>query len=149
MVERRIYPPIWLLVGLIAIFALNEWYPGVRFTGIAGQAAGGVAILVGLLLLVVANGLFTRAGTDVIPFRNVSTLVTHGVYRYSRNPMYLGMVLVLAGCAVTVGALTALAVPVLFVLIIDRRFIRAEEQMLSELFPEEYAAYCARVRRWV
>jgi len=149
MVERRIYPPIWLLIGLIAVFALNEWYPGVRFTGLAGQVAGGAAILVGLLLLVVANGLFTRAGTDVIPFRNVSTLVTHGVYRYSRNPMYLGMVLVLAGCAVTVGAATALAVPVLFALIIDRRFIRAEEQLLRGLFPEEYAAYCARVRRWI
>ncbi len=149
MVKRRIYPPIWLLFGLIAVFALNEWYPGLRFTGLAGQIIGGAAILVGLLLLVIANGLFTRAGTDVIPFRNVSTLVTHGVYRYSRNPMYLGMVLVLAGCAVTVGAVTALAVPVLFALIIDRRFIRAEEQMLRELFPEEYAAYCARVRRWV
>ena len=149
MVKRRIYPPIWLLFGLIAVFALNEWYPGLRFTGLAGQIIGGAAILVGLLLLVIANGLFTRAGTDVIPFRNVSTLVTHGVYHYSRNPMYLGMVLVLAGCAVTVGAVTALAVPVLFALIIDRRFIRAEEQMLRELFPEEYAAYCARVRRWV
>lgn len=149
MVQRVIYPPIWLLFGLIAVFMLNQWYPGLRFTGVAGQVVGGAIILAGLLLLVVANGLFTRAGTGVIPFRNVSTLVTHGVYRYSRNPMYLGMVLVLAGCAVTVGAATALVVPVLFVLIIDRRFIRAEEQMLHELFPEEYAAYCARVRRWV
>lgn len=149
MIQRTIFPPIWLLFGLIAVFMLNEWYPGIRFTGVAGRVIGGAAILAGLLLLVVANGLFTRAGTDVIPFRNVSTLVTHGVYRYSRNPMYLGMVLVLAGCAVTVGAATALAVPVLFAVIIERRFIRAEEQMLRELFPGEYAAYCARVRRWL
>ena len=149
MVKRIIYPPIWLLLGLIAIFALNELYPGLRFTSLAGQLAGGLLILVGLLLLVSANGLFVRAGTDVIPFRNVSVLITDGVYRYSRNPMYLGMFAVLLGCAVTVGASTALAVPLLFALVVEIRFIRPEEDMLRQLFPDEYPAYCARVRRWL
>lgn len=149
MVKRIIYPPIWLLLGLIAIFALNELYPGLRFTSLAGQLAGGVLILLGLLLLVSANGLFVRAGTDIIPFRNVSALITDGVYRYSRNPMYLGMFAVLLGCAVTVGASTALVVPLLFALVVEIRFIRPEEDMLRQLFPDEYPAYCARVRRWL
>ena len=106
-------------------------------------------ILLGLLALVSANGLFVRAGTDVIPFRNVSALVTTGVFRFTRNPMYLGMVLVLLGCAVTVGAATALIIPPLFMVIVELRFIRPEEAMLRELFPEEYPAYCQRVRRWL
>ncbi len=106
-------------------------------------------ILVGLLLLVSANGLFVRAGTDVIPFRNVNALVTHGIYRYTRNPMYLGMTAVLLGCAVTVGATLALPVPLVFAIIVEYRFIRPEEQMLRRQFPEEYPAYCARVRRWL
>ena len=110
---------------------------------------GGLLILIGLLLLVSANGLFVRAGTDVIPFRKVSALVTDGVYRYTRNPMYLGMVAVLLGCAVTVGATTTLPVPLVFAIIVEYRFIRPEEQMLQRLFPEEYSAYCARVRRWL
>ena len=103
----------------------------------------------GLLLLVAANGLFVRAGTEVIPFRPVSSLVTGGVYRLSRNPMYLGMALVLLGCALTVGALSALAIPPAFVAIVQVRFIHHEERMLQGLFPEEYPAYCARVRRWL
>ena len=149
MVKRFIYPPVWLLLGLIAIFTLNETYPGFRFTSLAGQLGGGLLILVGLLLLVSANGLFVRAGTDPIPFRNVSALVTNGVYRYTRNPMYLGMAAVLLGCAVTVGATLALPVPLVFAIILEYRFIRPEEQMLRRLFPEEYPAYCARVRRWL
>ncbi len=149
MVTRFIYPPIWLLFGLVATFFLNEYFPGARFTSLAGQLAGGLIIVVGLLLLVSANGLFTRAGTDVIPFRNVTTLVTDGVFRYTRNPMYLGMALVLLGCAVTVGAATSLVIPPLFMVIVQYRFILAEEAMLHGLFPEEFPAYCARVRRWL
>ena len=149
MVKRFIYPPIWLVFGLVAIFALNEFYPGPRFTSDFAQVAGGVLILVGLLLLVFAGGLFKKAGTDLIPFRNVSALVTTGIYRYTRNPMYLGMVSVLLGCVVTVGSVLALCVPVLCVVIIEVRFIRPEESMLRELFPKEYPAYCNRVRRWI
>jgi protein-S-isoprenylcysteine O-methyltransferase Ste14 len=96
-----------------------------------------------------ANGLFVRAGTNVIPFREVSSLVTSGVYRYTRNPMYLGMALVLLGCAVTVGVASALLIPVLFMVIIELRFIRPEERMLQGLFPQDYPAYCTRVRRWI
>jgi protein-S-isoprenylcysteine O-methyltransferase Ste14 len=149
MVKRVIYPPVWLVLGLIGVFALNESYPLIRFTSLASQIAGGVLIVAGLLLLVSANGLFVRAGTDVIPFKDVSSLVTSGVYRFSRNPMYLGMVLVLLGCAVTVGAASALPVPLLFAIIVEVRFIRHEERMLQGLFPAEYPAYCARVRRWL
>tara|TARA_R110002124_G_scaffold85371_3_gene221537 strand:+ start:3056 stop:3505 length:450 start_codon:yes stop_codon:yes gene_type:complete len=149
MVKRIIYPPIWLLFGLIAIFACNEYFPGPRFTSLTWQIVGGAVIVIGLVLLVTANGLFTRAGTGVIPFRNVSALVTGGIYRYTRNPMYLGMLAVLSGCAVTVGAATALLVPPLFAVIIEVRFIRPEENMLRGMFPQDYPAYCERVRRWL
>ncbi len=149
MVKRVIYPPIWLVFGVIAVFVCNEFFPGVRFTGLASQVVGGVIILVALLLLVNAGGLFTKAGTDLVPFKNVTTLVTDGVYRYSRNPMYLGMALVLLGTAITVGAATALAVPVVFMVIIEFRFIRPEETMLEGLFPDTFPAYCQQVRRWL
>jgi protein-S-isoprenylcysteine O-methyltransferase Ste14 len=149
MVKRIIYPPIWLVFGLVAIFACNEYCPGPRFTSLTWQGIGGVLILIGLVLLVVANGLFTRAETGVIPFRNVSALVTEGIYRYTRNPMYLGMLAVLLGCALTVGATAALFVPPIFAVIIEFRFIRPEEAMLRGLFPQDYPAYCERVRRWL
>lgn len=148
-VRRLIYPPVWLVFGLVAVFALNEFLPGPRFASLLWQIVGGAIILGGLALLVLANGRFTRADTGVIPFRGVRQLVTGGVYRLSRNPMYLGMALVLLGCAVTVGSATALAVAPLFAAVIEWRFIRAEEAMLHALFREQYADYCSRVRRWL
>lgn len=148
MVKRVIYPPMWLVFGIVAVFALNETAPGPRFAGLASQVGGGVLLVIGLGLLVIAGGLFKRAGTDLVPFKNVTALVTTGVYRYTRNPMYLGMALVLLACAVTVGASTALAVPLAFMLIIEWRYIRPEEALLRGLFPQEFPAYCQRVRRW-
>lgn len=149
MVKRVIYPPVWLVFGLVAIFALNQYAPVVRFTSVEGQAAGGLFILLGLALLVTAGGLFKQADTDMIPFRNVTALVTTGVYRYTRNPMYLGMAALLLGTAITVGAATALAIPFIFMLIIQLRFILPEEEMLRQIFPEDFPAYCQRVRRWL
>ena len=149
MVKRVIYPPIWLVFGLVVIFALNELMPGMRFTSSAFQILGGVVIFLGLLLLLLAGGLFKRAGTDLVPFKNVSALVTTGIYRLTRNPMYLGMTAILLGCALTVGAALALLVPPVFMVIIELRFIRPEEAMLRELFPEDFPQYCARVRRWL
>lgn len=148
-VKRVIYPPMWLAFGIVTQFVCNEYLPGARFTSTAGQVAGSVILLAGLAMLVVAGGLFKQADTDLIPFKDVRALVTSGVYRFTRNPMYLGMALVLLGCAVVVGAATAFLVPVVFAMIIQFRFILPEEQMLIALFPEEFPAYCRRVRRWI
>lgn len=140
---------MWLAFGIVAEFALNEFLPGIYFATTAGQIVGGAILVAGLAMLVVAGGLFKQADTDLIPFKDVSALVTTGVYRYTRNPMYLGMALVLLGCAVTVGAATAFIIPPLFMVIIHYRFILPEEQMLRELFPQEFPAYCTQVRRWI
>ncbi|MEH6569855.1 MAG: isoprenylcysteine carboxylmethyltransferase family protein [Halioglobus sp.] len=149
MVKRIIYPPVWMVFGLITIFALNELFPGPRFTSIEAQVVGGVFIFLGLILLVIAGGLFKQAGTDLVPFKNVSALVTTGVYRFTRNPMYLGMTAVLLGTSITVGAFTALPIPAVFMLIIQFRFILPEEEMLRGIFPQDFPAYCSRVRRWI
>lgn len=148
-VKRIIYPPVWLALGIITQFVCNEYYPVYRFTSALWQMLGGVLLVAGMALLVIAGGMFKRADTDMIPFREVSSLVTGGVYRLSRNPMYLGMALVLLGCAVTVGVVSALLVPPLFMIIIQHRFILPEEAMLRQLFPEAFPAYCQRVRRWL
>jgi len=149
MVKRIIYPPVWLVLGLGSIFAFNELMPGPRFTSFWGQVLGGVVIFVGLVLLLLAGNLFKRAGTDLIPFKDVSALVTTGIYRYTRNPMYLGMAALLLGCAITVGSSLALLITPAFMAIIRLRFIGAEEEMLRGLFPEEFPGYCTRVRRWL
>jgi len=149
MVKRIIYPPIWLVFGFVAIFSLNELSIGPRFTSFESQLIGGIIIFFGLMLLLLAGGLFKRAGTDLVPFKNVSALVTTGVYRMTRNPMYLGMATVLLGTAITVGLAVAIVVPIAFMVIIQFRFILPEENMLRDIFPTEFPEYCQRVRRWL
>lgn len=147
--RRLIYPPIWLVIGLVTIFVLSEFLPMARFNSNFATGLGSFAILVGLVLLVHAGGMFKAAETDLIPFQNVTTLVTTGVYQVTRNPMYLGMALVLLGTSITVGAYAGLFVAPIFMAIIEYRFIRPEEVMLRELFGEEFDAYCKIVRRWL
>jgi protein-S-isoprenylcysteine O-methyltransferase Ste14 len=147
--KRIIYPPVWVVIGLIAIFTLDEYLPLARFTGSFGWYLGGFAIVIGLIMLVHAGGSFKVAETDLVPFKNVTSLVTGGVYRVTRNPMYLGMALVLLGTAITVGAFSALFVPPIFMAIIELRFIRPEEEMLAGIFGEDFAIYCKNVRRWI
>ena len=76
-------------------------------------------------------------------------LVVTGLYRFTRNPMYLGMTLVLLGTAITVGAFSSLFVPPVFMAVIEYRFIRPEEAMLREQFGEQFDSYCRNVRRWI
>ncbi len=147
--QRLIYPPVWLVIGLIVIFCLDQYFPLARFTGQAAMAIGSLAIVIGLLLLVLAGGLFKQADTEMIPFREVRALVTTGVYRYTRNPMYLGMALILLGVACTTGIASGLLVVPVFMAIIEFRYIRPEEQMLRGIFGEEFEVYCQKVRRWL
>jgi protein-S-isoprenylcysteine O-methyltransferase Ste14 len=113
-----------------------------------------VALAVGLAGVGIAlSGVvsFVRARTTVNPMKPMKTsaLVTTGVYRFSRNPMYVGVLFVLIAWAVILSVAWVLAGPVVFVLYMERFQIAPEERALSDLFGEEYAAYKARVRRWL
>jgi protein-S-isoprenylcysteine O-methyltransferase Ste14 len=108
-------------------------------------AVGGVGVcLAGVLE-------FRRARTTVNPLRTggASALVTDGIYRLTRNPMYLGFALVLLGWALYLEHPVALLGVPAFVLWIDRMQIPHEERALVALFGEEFARYCDRVRRWL
>jgi protein-S-isoprenylcysteine O-methyltransferase Ste14 len=110
----------------------------------------GVALLAGgLALTVAADAQFKRVHTEIHPFGRPSALVTGGVFRVSRNPMYLGMAAALVGLALLLGSVAALLVPPLFALLLTVRFIAHEERALAERFGTDYVAYARRVRRWL
>src|SRR5208337_2720588 len=97
---------------------------------------GIVFILIGLYLELAADGAFHRAGTTVTPYDESQALITQGVFRFSRNPMYLGFALLLFGAAGLFGTLTPFLVTPVFMILIERRFIRGEEAMLEHTFGE-------------
>jgi len=149
--ELRIPPPVVGLIvaaGMWAIAQVSPRFPMpglVRLLVAAGLLAAGVAIaLAGVVS-------FRRARTTVNPLKPETTaaLVASGVYSFTRNPMYLGMLSVLFAWAVFLASPWALAGPVLFALYITRFQILPEERVLSRLFAEHFAAYRKRVRRWL
>ena len=147
--KRRILPPVWLVLTLMAEYALHRWLPLTELLAAPWKYSGVVLMLLGIAMAATAANLFKRADTPVIPFERSTALVTTGWFRFTRNPMYLGMVLLLIGVAITLGSLGAwLPIPV-FVAIIRLNFIRGEERFLSEIFGDPYRQYQQRVRRWL
>ena len=92
---------------------------------------------------------FRLKRTTIDPRGDAIYLAQEGLYRFTRNPMYLGMLVTLLGASIYLGGLVAFCGPPFFVWIVDLRFIRREEQALLDCFGEEYVQYKVRVRRWI
>ena len=120
--------------------------------GAGQQVQVAVALLIaGVVLMAAAAAALVVAKTTINPLRpsRASRLVTGSVFRFSRNPIYLGDLLLLAAIAVWLGQFSNIVLLALFVVYIDRFQIRPEERALLMLFGAEYAAYCTKVRRWL
>jgi protein-S-isoprenylcysteine O-methyltransferase Ste14 len=146
---RRIVPPIYLVAALAASALLHFCLPLARLIPAPYNYAGALPIVIGLVIAASSAGFFRRAGTPIIPFSPSTALVTEGAYRYTRNPMYLGMVLDLLGAAILFGSASAFIPVPLFAWWIDRMFIRHEEAFLESIFGQPYLDYKKRVRRWL
>lgn len=149
--ELKVPPLAGGVIACLLIWATARLLPGWSFR-FPGQALfGGAMMLAGAALAAAGVGLFRRARTTVDP-RDPSastSLVTGGVYRITRNPMYVGFVAILLGLVVQTGSPAALASPLLFAWYLDRFQIRAEERLLRERFGPAFDAYARRTRRWL
>lgn len=133
------------------MWGLSAWLDAGRIA-FGWQIPVAIALLVaGVVLMAAAAASFVTARTTINPLKpsRASRLVTGGVFRLSRNPIYLGDLLALAAIAVWFGQAANIAWLAAFVWYIDRFQIRPEERALRSLFGTEYVAYCARVRRWL
>ena len=111
--------------------------------------AGIVIAALGVALDAWALALFLKARTGIIPFSEATAFVVRGPYRWTRNPMYLGMTAILLGFALYLGSVTPFIVIPAFMGLIGERFIAPEEEMLEKTFGQAYVDYKARVRRWL
>ena len=149
--DNKVPPPIVALLigtvmwGIARLSPLPEGESPLRLAISCG--------LTGLGILVVVLGMlaFRRAKTTINPVKieAASSIVTSGVYRYTRNPMYVGLTLALIGWAVNIAVPLVLVGPVIFILYITRFQIIPEERVLTSKFGGEYRKYQERVRRWL
>lgn len=149
--ELKIPPvAIALLVGAL-MWAPTKFAPAFAFTLPAGRLiAVGVAV-VGVVIAALGVITFRRARTTVNPLDpgSASSLVVTGIYRRTRNPMYLGVLLVLFGWGLWLANVLALPVAAGFIPLLNRLQIQPEERILTERFGAAYTAYQSRVRRWL
>jgi len=147
--RTRIIPPVWFLIALLTQFGLHISFPVLQILQWPLASIGLLPLLTGLALAGWGAATFKQAGTPVRLFADVSALVTRGPFRFSRNPMYMGMLLVLTGSAALYGSATPLLVIPFFYGLIRDLFVIPEEALMSELFGDQYTKYCTQVRRWL
>jgi protein-S-isoprenylcysteine O-methyltransferase Ste14 len=149
--ENRIPPPVVALCTAGLMYAAAWLVPALDF-GLPwrGTIAGTLAAI-GVSFDVAGLAHFFRAKTTINPLDPgaASALVTRGVYRFSRNPMYLGLALLVAAWGIYLANIAALALVPLFVLYMNRFQIAPEERALRARFGADFQAYCERVRRWL
>ena len=149
MVMKKVQPPVYFFLALLLMTALHLLLPLNALISFPWNLAGLVPVGIGASLNILADRSFKFHITTVKSFQKSSVLVRDSVFKYSRNPMYLGMILILVGIAIVMGSVTPWIIVPLFVVLIDRIFIQPEELMLEETFGSAFQAYRKRVRRWI
>ncbi len=152
MKNWHVPPPVLFLLTYVVGEVLDRLLP-LPFPRIFLQQTGRILsvllLLAGIVLVATSVATFKAAKTTVVPYRRAATLVTKGPYRFTRNPMYVGVTLFYLGVAALRAALwPVLLLPVVLV-ILNYVIIPQEEFLLRDVFDGEYERYCARVRRWL
>jgi protein-S-isoprenylcysteine O-methyltransferase Ste14 len=145
-------PPLALVFLMAALMWLVTWaIPTIGFKLPARTLVSVSVAVAGMVITGLGVASFRRANTTVNPMKpaSSSTLVVSGIYRYTRNPMYLGFLLGLIGWAIYLSNALAFFLLPAFVAYINRFQIGPEEKALGVLFGEQFVAYCSRVRRWL
>lgn len=143
------FPPIVFISALGLGMLLNWLMPSLWFSSGCLKITGGLLGFIGTTLCTWGAIALHRAGTNVRPNRPVTALVTEGPFRFTRNPLYIGLTSIYLGITLYTGALWPLATLLPALAVIHWRIVLREEQYLESRFGDSYRAYKARVRRWI
>ena len=149
MAIKKIYPPTYFNLSWLLMIVLHFFIPFlVLYTGF-WKMIGIFPISIGVYLNLAADKLLKINDTTVKPGEQSEILVQSGVFKLSRNPMYLGMALILFGIAIILGSVTPFIVLIIFVYLININFISIEESMLEDKFGANWIEYKKNVRLWI
>ncbi len=142
-------PPLQFGIAVAAGVILDGNAPGWHDLTDPLRLAGFLGGLAGLVLIAICLGLFRRFGTRPEPWQPDQALIASGVYKFSRNPMYLGMALLCLGVAMLFKSSVGIILLGVALVVIDRYVVAREEAYLARRFGADYDAYRAKVRRWL
>ncbi len=144
---QKLLPPALVAICILAMIALHLVFPIGYILDL--PLLGGLVAAIGLGFTLSGARLFSRIGTNIKTFNKPDQLVVSGLFRISRNPMYLGFLLLLAGIAMALGTLAPFGIVFAFFIITSLWYIPFEERKMEETFGADYLAYKTRTRRWL
>jgi len=147
--KRKIIPPVYLFITLLLMWLMNYFIPVYNYTSPPIAYAGIIPVIGGIAIAAIAARSFKKVDTGLEPFDEATVLVTGGFFRFTRNPMYIGMFLLLLGVAFLMGSVGALLPIPVFILIIRNSFVLGEERFMEAAFGQQYRDYKLKVRRWL
>jgi len=146
---QRILPPFWLFAGLATMALISYWYPTPVGPLVQVKLFGWAVFAGAFVMAWRAKRRFDLVATPVRPFTESTEIVEAGLFRFSRNPMYLALHIGLVGFAIAIGdGLPFIVIPVFFT-VISTQFIAYEEKLMEARFGQAYLDYKSRVRRWL
>jgi protein-S-isoprenylcysteine O-methyltransferase Ste14 len=146
--RKLLLPPVVLLLSAMLMVVLHSWWPVLRWVPHPWNWGAAALIVAGLAIAQWHARLFRRLGTNIQTFGEPGQLATEGLFRRTRNPMYLGMLLALAGLALVLGSLSPLAVWLLFFALMQMWYVPFEERAMAQRFGDAYREYQRQVPRW-
>ena len=149
MIQNKIPPPIVTLFFGLCIYFSRDYFLSYEYKLL--DILSYMCYFIGLCILILAVNSFKKQSTTVNPIKieNASSLVTSGVFEYSRNPMYLGMALILLGLALMFNMIGGILFTLLFTIYITKFQIKPEEEVMERLFGEDFLKYKKNVRMWL
>lgn len=149
MKKSKIYPPTFFNTALVIMIILHFLMPIREIIAGYWKLIGIIPLLIGVSFNLIADKDLKSNNTTVKPDEESNVLITHGVFKISRNPMYIGMVLIQIGIALFLGTVSPYLIIVIFIFVMDKKFIRTEEVMLREKFGMVWNRYKESTRRWI
>lgn len=138
----------FIILSALAILFHFE-FPILKIIFFPYNIIGIVLVIIGIAMTLLVNSLLLKSDTAIMPYETPRFFVTSGLFRLSRNPLYLGMTIALFGVNIFLGSLSPFIFSIIFIIIMDRSFIPTEEKNLEKKFGKEYVDYKRKVRRWI
>jgi len=148
-INKNIHPPVVALMFIVIAYFLGRFLPIPLVVPMGVRNIGLFLTFIGFLLGVGAFLEFRKARTTLDPHGSAKQVVTSGIYRFTRNPIYLGFLLMVIGLPLNSGLIWGLIVSPLYVILMTRLVIEREEAYLEKKFKDQYTGYRSRVRRWL
>lgn len=147
--KKKIVPDEYFIVLIILSIIVHILIPLIKIIFFPYNLFGIFLIIAGILITVLTNYILLKNKTTTKPYDIPNVLITSGLFRLSRNPLYLGMAIILLGIEILIGSLSPFIFPIIFVIIISMMIIPIEEKNLEAKYGSKYLEYKKRVRRWI